>query len=494
MNETLSERMRRGENEFAATWGDSIQLSTTVSRVRRRRVVRAVTASATAVVLVGTGAAGAFAWWQSDSTDPADTAAPSATPTVPPSEAAAPVPVSIPERYGAEPEMVDGAPVLVAASQDVADNAINPRPGPDFVPGERRPLDQVLSQAAINSCTDERCGMAALPAVTGDVLKSGKLTAAIDEWGILNGGVDPRDQLDYVVVAGPDIGAYMAVDLSAWGKDEGLYESWAVTDLAVDDGGHRVAAVLQEYVSGGAGVDPSMVVLFDLDTGKSTVLAQGLDYASVEWDGAHWRVFGYGPEGTLGALVSSDGQSWTTEGMQVARGWWMKEDRGYTWLYGQTWASRWWVLDGQAYPTQPDAATSCGQPYAASASGGYVRVWCGDYGQMHHYQLTAGEGWAPLDPALESQAPPASTSFGALGDGYVLWRDSTPTFLKNGSETVLDTPNLEPMQGYLADGGLWMLGDHELGWLSPDLDYRKILDYSDTVSPTVYPYGERPAS
>ncbi len=501
MNETLSERMRRGENEFAATWGDSIHLSTTVSRVQRRRAVRAVTASATALVLVGTGTAGAYAWWQSDSKDPADIAAPSATTEPSPSEAAAPV--SIPERYPSEPEMTDGAPVLVAASPEVADNTLNPRPGPDFVPGERRPLDQVLSQAAINACPDEWCGMAALPAVTTDVLKSGKLTAAIDEWGPLNGTDDPRDQLDYIVVAGPDAGAYMAVDLSAWGQDEDLYERWAVKDLAADDGGHRVAAVLQEYVTPGPGANPSMLVVFDLDTGTSTVVAEDLDFASVEWDGSHWRVFGYGTEGTLGALVASDGQSWTVDGMQVARGWWIKEDRGFTRIYGQVWGNQWWVLDGQAYPSQPDGATYCDPAYASSDSDGYVRVSCQisdspdfreDTSLMHNYQLTAGAGWAPLDPALESQAPPPSTSFGALGDGYVLWRGSTPVFLQNGNETALDVPTVEPMRDYLADGGLWMLGYNELGWLSPDLDYRKILDYSDMVGPTVYPYGERPAS
>jgi len=295
----------------------------------------------------------------------------------------------------------------------------------------------------------------------------------------------------------------MAVDLSAWARDEGLDESWGVQDLAVDDGGHRVAAVLQEYIYHGEGVDPSMVAIFDLDSGTSTVLAQGLDYASVEWDGTHWRVFGYGPEGTLGALVASDGQSWTVDGMQVARGWWLTEGDGFTRLYGQAWASQWWVLDGQANPSQPDGTTFCDPEYAASASEGYVRVSCqvsdtisyDDPSLMHYFQLTAGEGWAPLDPALESQAPPASTSFGALGDGYVLWRGSKPVFLENGSETVLDVPDVEPIRERLADGGLWMTGFNELGWLSPDLEYRQVLDIpGGNVMASVYPYGERPAS
>jgi len=233
------------------------------------------------------------------------------------------------------------------------------------------------------------------------------------------------------------------------------------------------------------------------------VVAEDLDFASVEWDGSRWRVFGYGTEGTLGALVASDGQTWTVDGMQVARGWWIKEDRGFTRIYGQGWPNQWWVLGGQAYPTEPDGTSGCGPgPYAASASDGYLRASCQvgdtidftDTSPMQNFQLTAGEGWAPLDPALESQAPPASTSFGALGEGFVLWRGSNPVFLMGGKETALNVPNVEPMTDYLADGGLWMLGSNELGWLSPDLDYRKILVYSDMVAPSVYPYGVRPSS
>jgi hypothetical protein len=190
------------------------------------------------------------------------------------------------------------------------------------------------------------------------------------------------------------------------------------------------------------------------------------------------------------------------DGVDVARGWWIKEDRGFTRLYGQNWANEWWVVAGQAYPSAPDGARYCDPPFAASASDGYVRVWCqisetpsiGDLSLMHIYQLSAGSGWAPIDPALESQAPPASTSSGALGDGYVVWRGSAPVFLENGRETSLDVPHVEPIRGYLADGGLWMLGTNELGWLSPNLEYRTILEYSDMVAPTVYPYGERPAS
>jgi len=503
MNESLSERMRRGEQEFASTWGDSIKVGTTVSRVQRRRAMRAVTATAAAFAIVGTGAVGAVALWPSGGTSPADGVAAPASGSPAPSESASPAPDPVAESYPSSPEMVDGVPVLVPASQEVADNTLQPHSGPAFVPGERRALDQVVSQEAVASCADEWCGMAALPAVTSDVLKSGKLTAAVDEMGILNGGVNPLDTLRYVAVAGPEVGAYMAVDLSAWARDAGLDESWGVEDLAADDGGHTVAAVLQEYIYHGEGVDPSMVVLFDLDSGTSTVLAQGLDFASVEWDGTHWRVFGYGPEGTLGARVASDGQSWTVDDMQVARGWWLKEEGGLAQLAGQAWANRRLVVDGQAYPAQPDGTTYCDPAYEASASDGYVRMSCqvsdsisfDDPSLMHYFQLTAGEGWAPLDPALESQAPPASTSSGALGDGYVLWRGSAPVFLENGSETAIEAPNVEPLRGDFADGGLWMLGYNELGWLSPDLEYRQMMELGgNSVMAAVYPYGERTAS
>lgn len=490
MIESVYERLKRSERATSESIELDVPVESVLGRVRRRRTARAVTSAAAGIALMSTGTVGAFAWSQADA-DEATSVAMSptfATPVV----TSDPAPTS----EGEFPSFPD-APVMTAASQEVADAILNPRPGPSFLLGVRAPLDTLLSPAALSSCPDALCGMADIPPVTPDVLESGKLTAVIDEWGNVQGAVEMSDELRYLDVAGPEVGAFMAVDLSAWTRAQGLSASWAVADAAADDSGHRIMVVLEEYIAPGQSVFPTTVVLFDLDTATSTILAEDLDFASVEWDGSQWRLFGNGSNGALGALVSADGTSWTTEGMQVSEVWWPRERDGYTNFFRMHWGIQWLLLGDEVYAAEPEGLMYCNPPYDASEAEGYVRMSCAESAdaQWQNFQLTQGEGWALLDPALESQAPPAPISYGRLGDGYVLWRPGQVSWYEGGVETPLDVPEVEPVTQGLADGGVWLLGFDQLGWIGPDLEYRAILTFpSDNVSPIVYPYGTRATS
>ncbi len=503
MNDSLYDRMRRGEGDLAATMIGTLQPGAVVTRVKRRRVARAATSATAALAIVGTGAAGALAWWPTGVEEDATggVAAPAASATL----SATPTPAAPLYAYGENPT---GLPVLEPASQAVADAVIDPRPGPDFAVGQPAAYSDVISPAAIASCVDSVCGMPDLAPVTQQVLDSGKLSAAIYVTGMLNGGEYPYQELQYIAVAGPEVGAYMAIDLSKWALDAGLRHDETfieVLDLAADPDSHVVAAAIGTYVSGDdyEATQQATVVLWDLDTGTSTIVADGLDRASISWDGKNWRVYGYGPEGSLGALVAADAESWTADGVQVAQGWTIAQGPGYDTFYGRNAWTNALYFGGEVYPSQPDGMEYCDPP--AVATDGALRTWCvpgnlpdedrfNDSLQVP-YQLTAGVGWEVVDAALVGTMPPPATSSGKLGDGYVLWRGGSPTYVADGEEVGIGAPNMEPGAEGLADGGLWMVGFNELGWMGPDLTYVEIMSFTGDLTLTAtFPYGERAAS
>lgn len=445
MSESLSARMRRGEAAMAEASPAPISATTVVGAVRRRRAWRASAASGVAVAVVAAVAWSAVTWMPEEQTVPA------VTPT-----RGTPTPTS--ESASSTPADSDGTlPVLVPASQEEADRLIDPSTGPTFEVGAVRPASQVAGDVAASSCVDELCGRVDLPAVDVDSLDRDSPTTIMATTAWATGEGDPGYPLVSLVLASPVGFAATAVDVSAWAQDAG-WGPVSVDDVAGE--GTRIVAAVRRVDDNTSGI-----VMWDLATGDSVVLASGLESASVEWDGSAWLVYGVAVDDTLGASVSADATEWTTEGVEVAPGSVVSHTQEGPVLLFPGSADSWRILDGDVYPAVPADQTDC---RGGVSSPGQPALRCRDSesGRWWGFALVPGDGWVALvdlgaQGEGEGTLPPIDSAFAPLGGGYLVAHEGGFDWLVRDEVRPVDAPQAQPMRG--------VSGTREWVWVvSPD--------------------------
>jgi len=485
--------MLRGMQSDAGRGADApAELRAGIQRVAgRRRVTREAAGGSLAVVAAGALAWGGVKLAGGQDIEPAvPTFSPSpsasATPTPAPAPPSTPGP-SAGIDVNAFPWNVYAPPELVPATQEAADAGLDPIAGPTVSIGLLEPANSLASWEGVDcSSLGEDCGRTQAPPVSREVLD--RVTPA---WTVVSDLVYlrsvPERPAGALYLASPEGELFTLFDTAAL-QDKLQSPYGFVTDVALDPEAGTLLMVQESET------DADSVVLVDLATGNTTVVAQGLNWGtSVERDGDGWLVWGTRGSGPFAARLTPDAKSWDVSDVWAVRGGSVERAGGHL-----------VVRSGDGFLLSPQSDLTLANLTAPTAQDERCVVSRATEDGLLTYCAVVDEGsgeptfvtWdgsrlaAPQAPDLPD-VPLQRWAF-ALGDGYLeITRAHAPVaagtpdyeWHRPGGTQVIDGPAASGAAMSAVDGeAVWIRHESGLAVIDSTGQWRDLMGWSDGVT------------